>query len=180
MARSGTWILLVSLTATAATAQEAGSFSELSRLVEAGDEVRATLDGGRELKAEIVGVTPDTLSVLDRGARRDLNEADVWVVAHRQEDSNANGAWIGFGAGAAYGIWVFVVAGERAPSSASELAWLAAAGGFYGAAGAWVGFGVDHLVRREEELYRRPSDWRLTVAPTLSSERRGVAASLSF
>ena len=42
MARSGTWILLVSLTATPAASQEAGSFSELSRLVEAGDDVRVT------------------------------------------------------------------------------------------------------------------------------------------
>ena len=43
MARSATWILLVSLTATPAAAQEAGSFSDLSRLVEAGDDVRVTL-----------------------------------------------------------------------------------------------------------------------------------------
>ena len=181
MARSGTWILLVSLTATPAASQEAGSFSELSRVLEAGDEVRVTLDGGRELKARIVGLTPDTLSVLARGTRRDLGEADVRAVVHRQEDSNANGAWIGFGAGAASGMFAFVVVSEgRAPSSASELAWMAAAGGLYGAVGAWIGFGVDHLIRREEKVYRRPSDWRLTVAPTLSSDRRGVAASLSF
>ena len=183
MARSGTWILLVSLTATPAAAQKAGSFSELSRVLAAGDEVRVTLDGGRELKARVVGVTLDTLSVLGRGARRDLGEADVWAVAHRQEDSNANGAWVGFGVGAAYGMFTFVAVREgppRAPSSAGELAWLAAAGGVYGAVGAWVGFGVDHLIRREEKVYRRPSDWRLTVAPTLSSDRRGVAVSLSF
>ena len=37
MARSGTWILLVSLTATPAAAQKAGSFSELSRVLAAGD-----------------------------------------------------------------------------------------------------------------------------------------------
>lgn len=95
MTRSGTWVLLVSLTATPAAAQEAGSFSELSRVLEAGDEVRVTLDGGRELKARVFGVTPDTLSVIASGTRRDLGEADVWAVVHRQEDSNANGAWIG-------------------------------------------------------------------------------------
>ena len=68
----------------------------------------------------------------------------------------------------------------KAPSSAGELAWLVATAGLHGSVGAWVGFGVDHLVRREEELYRRPSDWRLTVAPTLSADRRGVAVSLTF
>ena len=183
MARSGTWILLVSLTATPAAAQDAGSFSELSRLVEAGDDVRVTLSGGRELKARVVGVTPDTLSVLESGIRRDLGAADVRAVAHRQDDSNANGAWVGFGVGAAYGMFTFVAFREgppRAPSSPGELAWLAFSGGLYGAVGAWVGFGVDHLIRREERVYRRPSDWRVTVAPTLSSDRRGVAVSLSF
>ena len=60
MARSTTWILLASLTATPAAAQQAGSFSGLSRLVEAGDDVRVTLSGGRELKARVVGVTLDT------------------------------------------------------------------------------------------------------------------------
>ena len=181
MTRSGTWILLVSLTATPAAAQEAGSFSELSRVLKAGDEVRVTLDGGRELKARVFEVTPDTLSVIASETRRDLGEADVWAVVHRQEDSNANGAWIGFGAGAASGMFAFVVGSEgRAPSSASELAWMAAAGGLYGAVGAWIGYGVDHLVRREEKVYRPPSDWRLTVAPSLSSDRRGVAVSLRF
>ena len=180
MARSATCVLLVSLTATPAAAQQAGSFSELSRLVEAGDDVRVTLSGGRDLRARIVGVTLDTLSVIALGTRRDLGEADVWAVAHRQDDSNANGAWIGFGAGAAFGMFTAVMAWERMPSDAGELCALAAVGGFYGAAGAWVGFGVDHLVRHEEKVYRRPSDWRLTVAPTLSSDRRGVAVSLSF
>ena len=180
MARSATCILLVSLTATPAAAQQAGSFSELSRLVEAGDDVRVTLSGGRDLRARIVGVTLDTLSVIARGTRRDLGEADVWAVAHRQDDSNANGAWIGFAAGAAFSMGFTVVAWEGAPADAGELVGLVAIGGIHGAVGAWVGYGIDRLVRREERVYRRPSDWQFTVAPTLSSDRRGVAVSLSF
>lgn len=101
-----------------------------------------TLSGGRELKARIVGVTLDRLSVLARGVRRDLGKADVWAVAHRQEDSNANGVWIGFEAGAAFGMFTAVMAWERMPSDAGELAALAAIGGLYGAAGASAGFGV--------------------------------------
>ena len=46
-------------------------------------------------------VTPDTLSVVDRGIRRDLGKADVWAVDCRLEVSNANGAWLGFAAGTA-------------------------------------------------------------------------------
>ena len=57
MTRSGVWILLVSL-ATPAAAQDVGSFSGLAQLVEAGDDVRVTLRGGRSLNARVAGVTP--------------------------------------------------------------------------------------------------------------------------
>lgn len=96
MTRSGVWFLLVSLAAPAA-AQDTGPFSELARLLEVGDDVRVTLNGGRSLEARVAGVTSDTLSVVDRGIRRDLGEADVWAVDRRLADSNANGAWLGFG-----------------------------------------------------------------------------------
>ena len=91
MTRSGGWILLAFLTTAPVAAQNAGPFSDLARRVAVGDDVRITLSGGRELTARVAGVTPDTLSVLHRGVRRDLGEADVWVVDHRLEDSNANG-----------------------------------------------------------------------------------------
>ena len=111
MTRSGVWILLVSLAAPAA-AQDSSPFSELARRIGTGDDVRVTLRAGRSLKAQIAEVTPSTLSVLDSGGRRDLGEADVWVIAHRHEDSNANGAWLGFAAGAAYGIYIAMAVWE--------------------------------------------------------------------
>ena len=159
MARSATWILLVSLTATPAAAQEAGSFSDLSRLVEAGHDVRVTLSGGRDLRARIVGVTPDTLSVLASGARRDLGEADVWAVAHRQDDSNANGAWTGFGAGAALGMYLSVRAMDRIPSDAGDWALAAsaaaAAGGAARPAFAQTADPTDLTIAGAQRLVRR-------------------------
>lgn len=178
MARSGAWVLLVSLAAPAA-AQDAGSFSEMARLVEVGDDVRVTLSGGRSISAQVAGVTPDTLSVIDGGIRRDLGEADVWGVDRRLEDSNANGAWVGFAVGAAFSMGLTLVAWEGAPSDAGELVGLAAIGGLHGAAGAWVGYGIDRLIRREERVYHS-SGPRLSVAPVLSTDHRGVAVSLSF
>lgn len=183
MTKSGGWILLASLVAAPAAAQNAGPFSDLARRIAAGDDVRVTLSGGRELTARIAGVTPDTLSVLDRGVRRDLGEADVWVVDHRLQDSNANGAWLGFAAGAAYGVWMALAIWESPPPDTGEvIRGLTMTGGLFGAVGAWGGYAVDRLIRREEEVFRRSARPRLAVgvAPLLSPERSGVAVSVSF
>lgn len=180
MTRSGVWILLVTL-ATPTAAQDVGSFSGLARLVDAGDDVRVTLRGGRSLNAQIAGVTPDTLSVFDRGIRRDLGVADVWAVDQRLEDSNANGAWLGFAAGAAYGVYTVFAIWESPPSDPVEVVkGLTVLCGLFGAAGAWGGYAVDRMIRREEAVYRPSSGPRLSVAPVLSPDRRGVAVSLSF
>ena len=180
MTRSGVWILLMSLAAPAA-AQDSSPFSELARRIGTGDDVRVTLRGGRSLKAQIAEVTPSTLSVLDGGGRRDLGEADVWVVAHRHEDSNANGAWLGFAGGAAYGIYIAMAVWESPPPDTGEvIKGLTVTGGLFGAAGAWGGYAVDRLIRREEEVYRRTFTPRLTAAPVLSPDRLGVAVSLGF
>ena len=53
-------------------------------------------------------------------------------------------------------------------------------GGLFGAAGAWGGYAVDRLIRREEEVYRRTFTPRLTAAPALSPDRLGVVVSLGF
>ena len=171
---------LLALAAPAA-AQGAGGFDLLARLVGPGDAVRVTFRGGLDRVAEIVEVTPTRLSVLDSGVRRDLGEADVWMVHHRPEDSNANGAWLGFAAGAAYGIYTVMAIWESPPSDTGDvIGGLTVLGGLYGAAGAWAGYAVDRLIRREEEVYRRTSRPRLTAAPVLSPVRRGIAVSFSF
>ena len=181
MTRSGGWILLAFLTTAPVAAQNAGPFSDLARRVAVGDDVRITLSGGRELTARVAGVTPDTLSVLHRGVRRDLGEADVWVVDHRLEDSNANGAWLGFAAGAAYGVYAAFAIWESPPPNTGEvIRGLTMTGGLFGAVGAWGGYAFDRLIRREEEVFRRSAGPRVAVAPLLSPERRGVALSVSF
>ena len=102
--RAGGWVLVVSLAAPAA-AQDDGRFNQLVDLLEPGDGVRVTFSGGRERKVRVVGVTPETLSVVTRGGRLDLGEEDVWFVHRRVSDPTRNGGWIGFAAGAAAGMW---------------------------------------------------------------------------
>ena len=88
MLRSGGWILLVWLAATAA-AQDVGPFDQLVGLVEPGDGVRVTFSGGREGRARVVAVTPETLLVVTHGQHLDLGEEDVWFIHRRVRDTHA-------------------------------------------------------------------------------------------
>ena len=182
-ARSGGWILLVCLAAPAA-AQDVGPFDELARLVEAGDDVRVTVRGGRDVRAQVVGLTPLELSVLSRGTQLDLREADVWAVHRRAKDSTRNGALIGLAAGAGCALSYLVplvTSGEVTPKGAEAGVTVALYASMSGMLGFWIGAGVDALIETEEEVYRRGSRrTRLTVAPLLSSDRLGAAVSLAF
>ena len=180
--RSGGWILLLCVAAPAA-AQDVGPFRQLVGLVEPGDGVRVTFNGGREGTARVAGVTPETLSVITRGQRLDLGEEDVWFVHRRVSDPTRNGAWIGFAAGATSGMWYlygFCFSGSDSCTPHPRVRDFALIGGLFGAVGAWIGVGVDHLIARDEEVWpRRPATaWSLT--PLLAPERRGVAVSLIF
>ena len=175
-------VLVLLIGAAPAAAQDVGPFYELTQLIEAGDDVRVTFRGGRERrKVRVTGLTPTTLSVLDRGVQRDLAEDDVWFIYQRVSDSTRNGAWIGFAAGAACAVWWHhswcSTEGCTAPGASSMLL-----GGLSGMVGLWIGVGVDALNKnqREEEVYPRRSRPRMSVAPLLLSDRRGVAVSLSF
>lgn len=183
MTRTGGWILLVCLAAPAA-AQDVGRFDDLARLIEAGDDVRVTVSGGRDVKAQVVGVTPLELSVLARGARLDLGEADVWAVHRRVDDPTRNGAIIGFaaGAGCALSSLVPVFTSGDMDLTGAELVGVAALNAsLSGLLGWWIGAGVDALIKTDEEVYRKGGRrTRLTAAPLLSSGRRGAAVSLGF
>ena len=53
-------------------------------------------------------------------------------------------------------------------------------GSFFGAVAAWLGVGLDGLIAKEEELWPQTPSRVWNVTPLLTSDRRGVAVSLSF
>ena len=182
MLRSGGWILLVWLAAPAA-AQDVGPFDQLVGLVEPGDGVRVTFSGGREGRARVVAVTPETLSVVTHGQHRDLGKDDVWFIHRRVRDPTRNGAWVGFASGAAAGLWYlhgFCFSGSDSCTPQPRVKDFALIGGFFGAVGAWLGVGLDGLIAREEELWPQTPSRAWSVTPLLTPDRRGVAVSLSF
>ena len=179
MPRSGAWILLVSLAAPAA-AQDAGGFGPLLGAIEPGDDIRVALAGdGLVRAARVVGLTPGALSVRIHGRQLDLDRGDVLSVRYGVDDPTRDGAWLGFAAGAGGGLLMTYATCTRVDQCPTPAASALLLAGLFGAAGAWIGVGVDRLTQTE---VRWPATtggaWR--VAPLLAPDHRGVAVTLGF
>ena len=152
------------------------AFQDLPLLVNLGDRITVTDDTGRVLQGDLVDISPSALSVLVAGTRYDLQESKYTVTSQRRQDSLKNGALLGFLAGAG--------------STAAALAW--SDGYFYpvqwatfplimGGAGAGIGILVDSMITKSTLIFsERKSVRRVSVAPLLSRDRKGVTVSLGF
>jgi hypothetical protein len=131
----------------------AASFEQLQVLVKPGNTVTVADAAGSEVSGRIESLTPSVLSLDLNGASRDFNEADVTVIRQRRGDSLANGAWWGFGVGAAIAALAIATCVE---CFTDEPGWMVAAVSIYGAMGTGFGVGIDALIRHEQTIYRRP------------------------
>ena len=177
MLRTGGWILFMGLTAPSA-AQDPGHFGQLIEAIEPGDDIRVTLSGGRVSRAQVVGVTLETLSVRVGDHQLDLGRNDVWAVRYSVDDPTDDGFRRGFATGAA-SFALLTIEFCRAEGCAPNYGGLLLMGGLFGMVGGWIGVGVDHLTQSEKGW---PTTTRRAwgVAPLLAPDRRGLAVSLSF
>ena len=155
--------------------------------VKEGQKVRILDDQGREWQGRIEALTPADLTlVTDDRQRRDLPYRTILRI-DRPHDSLANGALIGFAAGAAFGLMA-VVAEENAdcdpgvffscgdPTAAAYVVAPAVLGGL----GAGIGVAIDALIRREPNLFHRSGGRRVTVAPVVKRSVRGLAVAVRW
>ena len=172
------------------SAQGASPQTDADRIrerVNEGDQVRITDDQGHEWRGRIGALAADTLTVVTRDRQRaDLRYASILRI-DRPHDSLANGALIGLSAGAALGL-IAVISEENAscdpgaffscsdPTPAAYVVIPAILGGL----GAAMGVGIDALIRREPNLYRRAGGGRVTVVPALGHGKRSVAVALRW
>ena len=178
-------LALVTMLATAAhaEAQTAASFDELPLVLRPGDRVTVTDDSGRNLRGQIIDLSPSTLSLEARGARLDLRAADVSFIRQRRPDPLRNGALIGLGVGAVPAALLamagYSLAYNEGGSPGGAAAYLA---GLSLGLATVIGVGVDALIQRSHVIYGPTGEAqrRLTVSPLLSGHRRGVAVSLGF
>ena len=155
--------------------------------VREGDRVRVTDDQGREWRGRIVALGADGLTVVTPDRQRAPIAYGKIVRIDRPHDTLANGALIGFAAGAALGL-LGVIAEERAecepggffscgdPTAAAYILAPAVLGGL----GAAAGLGIDALIRKEPNLYRRGAGTHMVLAPALGRGMRGVVVTLRW
>ena len=168
-------LLLIAASGTSAGAQTAGSFEQLALLVEAGDRITVTDSDGRERTGCVVDLSPASLGLVIDGMRRDFGEEQVHTIRQWRPDSLTNGAWFGFAVGAAVGATAFIPKYDIAGRYAAMFL------GLYAAAGTGIGIGLDALVPSRQVIYRSTgSARRVTVAPLLAGDRRGMAVALGF
>ena len=168
-----TLLLLMVTSGAPAAAQTAGSFEQLALLVESGDRITVTDSAGREQTGRIVDLSPSALALLIDGARRDFREVQVHSIRQWRQDSLKNGAWFGLAVGAALGATAL---NPRADIAAPALFL-----GIMAAAGAGVGVGLDALVPSRQVIYQSAGTARrVTVAPLVARDRRGLAVSFGF
>ena len=172
--------IAVVLTATAALAQTPAQ--NIQRSVKPGQQVWITDDQGHETRGRIADMTADRLTVATGRERADV-PYDRILRIDRPDDTLANGALIGLVAGAPFGFLAVAAEDARScdphvwfdcsnPSAAGYLA----VTGFMGGVGSAIGVGIDALIRREPNLYRRGASARLTM---LTSPRKGTGLVLS-
>ena len=171
--RALTLLILIVAHGVPAGAQTAGSFEQLALLVESGDRITVTDSAGREQTGRIVDLSPSALALFIDGARHDFREVQVHSIRQWRQDSLKNGAWFGFAVGAALGATAL---NPRADIAAPALFL-----GLLAAAGTGIGVGLDALVPSRQVIYQSAGTARrVTVAPLVARDRRGLAVSLSF
>jgi hypothetical protein len=173
-----------------ASAQGASPASDADRIrqrVAEGQQVRVINDQGQEWRGRISALAAETLTVVTRDRQRaDISYGSILRI-DRPHDGLANGALIGLAVGAALGFGA-VIAEENAecqpgaffscgdPTPAAYVVVPAVVGGL----GAAMGVGIDALIRKDVNLYRRAGGAGVTVVPALGHGKRGVAVALRW
>ena len=167
-------LLLIAASGTTASAQTAGSFEQLAALLESGDRITVTASGGGERTGRIVDISASALALLIDGERHDFGKEHVDAIHQwRRDDPVLGGLLFGLAIGGGLGALSF----SRAYDLSNPGVFL----GLFAAAGAGIGAGIDALVPGRRLIYRSTgAGRRVTVAPLLAVDRRGVSVSLGF
>ena len=168
-----TLLLLIVASVAPAAAQTASSFEQLAPVLESGDRVTVTDSIGRTRTGQVIDLSPSALALLIDGKRYRYREAQVHTVRQWQPDSLRNGALFGFAVGAALGATAL---DPQADITGGPLAFALSA-----VAGMGIGMGIDAATVSGQIVYQSTGiARRVTVAPLLARNRRGLAVSFGF
>lgn len=150
-----------------------------------GQNVSITDDQGRQVQGKIRALTADGLTLLVDGTTADV-AYDRIVRIDRPNDGLANGALIGLGVGAGLGLAVIASEDQSDCLPATFFCSDTGTGGYVagalllGGLGTAVGVGIDALIHRDREIYRRGGGAVATIAPVLGHGVRGAVLSVTW
>ena len=170
----------------AATQAPTAEAEEIRRRVRVGQKVSITDDQGRQVEGRISTLSADGLTLVSRRDSTDI-PYDRIVRVDRPRDGLGNGAVWGLGVGAASGFLALLAEENREcepgffscgdPEPKHYLVIPLMTGGL----GAAIGVGVDALIRREPNIYRRGSGTaRLLVRPAFGRGIKAAVVSVSW
>jgi hypothetical protein len=167
---------LMLFSATTASAQTAGTArAQLSHLLEPGMTVWITDVTGRELRARILGVSGDAVTISADGVSRQLPTTDIRRIEARHSDPLLNGALIGAGAAIASGLFLCTRTEpwENCRDDVGPMLRI-------GAIGAGAGIAVDALIRGRRTIYGAGRGATLRLAPVVGRDVRAFRLSIHF
>jgi hypothetical protein len=160
---------------------------DIRRLLTVGQRITINDDRGLQLEGRIGALQPDRLTLISRRTSTEVPYARIMRIDH-PHDGLGNGALWGLGVGA--GIGFAMVLQEE--SSDCESAGFFSCGdpqpvayalvpAIVGGLGAAIGVGVDALIRREPNIYRRGRSTRgVSVHPRVGRGFAGAAVSVAW
>ena len=167
-------LAVILFVAADARAQGVSSFSDLPRVLEAGQRVIVRESDGRVSRGKVVLVDEHRLEIQWRRwlfARRERSFTGATVESIKVKDSDWNGMLVGAGAGLVAGWLVDLQCCRDFP--------IAPVGAVMGAlTGATVGSLIDQSIN--EGVYRKAGRSRVTLTPLLGAHRVGFTASKAF
>ena len=147
----------------------------------AGETLIVTAVTGQELSGDVVGISPDTLSVSTDAGVFDIDRRDVSLIRRRFADPLGKGTHKGLWAGAGVAIFMFaLVQNDHGFSEPSEVGSVGLISRILAAGGMAIGRAVDSLVTEERVIHRTPARPRTTLAPLLSSDAIGAGVTVSW
>ena len=173
-------VLLTSATAWAQTEAD-----DIRGRVKQHQKVSITDEQGRKVNGMIIGIAVDTITVApDRARPVVIPYARIIKIDH-PPDPLRNGAWIGFGVGAALGVMSWDVEGPCNPGwwvtcAAPTAQYLVPSLVTPALLGAVVGVAVDALIRGDRGIYRRGPKARVSFSPVLAHGRHGTVLTMSW
>lgn len=171
--------LAASLFSSPAFAQVEGPI--VTGLVKRGQTIDVIDDQGQEIRGK-VRLLSSTVLTLDRdGAATEIPFDRITQIAH-PSDGLGNGALIGLGTGAAFGLLASTVGTDTCEGYPTPCGsgWVIGSTLVFGAIGAAIGVGVDALIHHDRVIYRRAPRRQARVAPVVGPGLGGAVVSISW